>query len=109
MTCTSCRGASQLKFRMTLEEPAETLSIIHGNPNWPVRATVWAAIEAVGGTRGDLVADAVYRITIRYREDIKPTWRLGLGGTNRKFKILKPPQDPDGDRRWLEIVVQETL
>lgn len=101
--------ASDMPFRLTLEAPAETVVAGVGTPAWPVQDTVWGSMRGLGGSADTLVAEGIYAIGIRYRTDIKPTWRFGLVGTNRKFRILKPPQDPDGRRVKIEITVQEGI
>jgi len=93
----------------SLEAPAQVVAGAHGTPDWPVQDIVWASMDAVGGSAEGLIDQAIYRIGMNFRTDVKSTWRLGLMGTKRKFRILNPPQDPDGHRRDLMITVQETL
>lgn len=101
--------AGTLNVPLTLEAPSETVVSQHGTPDWPIQATVWGRMEGLGGTNGGaLVADAAYRFRLRYRSDVKPQWRVGLVGTNRKFPIVAV-QDPDGRRRELVILAQEKI
>lgn len=101
--------AGELRHRVTLEAPAETVTSGEATVPWPVRATVWAAMEGLTGTdRGGLTAEAEYRFKIRYRSDVVPQWRVGLVGTSRKFGMLSVV-DPDGRRRELVIIARELL
>lgn len=101
--------AGVLNTQLTLEAPSETVATQHGTPNWRVQATVWGSMEGLSGTNGGaLIADAAYRFRIRHRSDVKPTWRVGLSGTNRKFPIISV-LDPDGRSRELVIIAREPI
>jgi len=100
-------GAGQRNRLFSLEAPAETSTGGHGTPNWPVQDYAWGSMEGVGGTAETLIDQAVYRVEMLLHPNIKPTWRLGLVGTNRKFRILNPPQDPTGRGRDMVLTVQE--
>lgn len=101
--------AGKLRHRLTLEEPAETVSAGEATVPWPTRAEVWGAMEGLTGTnRGGVTAEVEYRIRIRYRSDITPRWRVGLKGTDRKFGLLSVI-DPEGRKRELVLLARELI
>ena len=86
--------------RLTLQEPNASADAYGQRvPSWQDVATVWASVEDLRGTEGvvagidGMVTD--HRIEIRWRDDVKPTWRLvskngaaiyeirSIGGLNR--------------------------
>jgi SPP1 family predicted phage head-tail adaptor len=98
-------AAGELRHRLTILTPSETGG--DAVVTAPVVATVWGSLEALGGTEGEaLVAQAAYRVRLRYRAGVTPKMRLGLDG--RRFEILSV-QDPDGRRRELVLMVQEVV
>lgn len=99
--------AGSLRHRVTLEAPTETVSSGEASIPWPVQATVWASVEGLTGTnRSGLMAEAEYRIRIRYRSDVSPRWRIGQG--TKKLGIISAI-DPDGRRRELVIMARELI
>ena len=73
-------------------------------------ATVWAkmttlrsdeAIQAMATT-----GTAVHNITIRYRTDVKASWRVKFG--NRYFAIIGPPIDVNFKHEFLELKCKES-
>lgn len=101
--------ASDLDYRVTVELPGQTVTSGNAQPTSPVQDTAWAKMEGIGGTFPGLTMEADYRFTLRYRTDITPRHQLGLSGTSRKFKILRPPQDEDGRRESVVIYAKEIL
>lgn len=101
--------AGNLRHRITLEAPAETVTSGVASVPWPVQATVWADWQGLSGadTTG-LVAETANRFRIRYRSDITPRWRIGLADTPRKFQIVSVV-DPDGRQNEQIIIAQELL
>jgi len=68
----------------------------YGQPveSWATTATVWASIEAVTGLeramtsqQQQVIAEAVYRITIRWRSSVSVKQRLVWTIRNRTFAI----------------------
>ena len=57
-------------------------------------------IHSAHQTQGKLVA----RVWMRYRADIKASWRLVIDGTT--WKIASPPMDKKGKKTQLEMLVQ---
>lgn len=101
--------AGELRERITLEAPGETVTAGEPTIPWTIQATVWAKTEGLSGTDGiGITAEAGYRFTIRHRSDVTPRWRVGLDGTSRKFQIISAV-DSDGRRRELVLVTQELI
>jgi len=91
--------AGAMDQRLVLQEPNATADAYGQRvPAWRDIATVWATVEDLRGTEGviagidGMITD--HRIAIRWRDDIKPTWRLvsesgavyeirSIGGLNR--------------------------
>lgn len=79
----------------------------HGQPNgqWLTMATVWASYKPATGreiANAALVAQAVAPATfrIRWRDDVKATWRIGFDGLD--YDIVSINQI--GRREGLEIL-----
>ena len=73
--------------------------------SWPVIAEPWAEVIGLAG-REAVIEDvlrsvAIYRITIRWRNDILPGDQLSYGSIDLN---IKPPADPDGRREQLVFV-----
>ena len=99
--------AGVLNTQITLEQPSETGG--DAAVTWPVVATVWAEMLALGGAEvSGLEATGDYRLRLRFREDITPRQRIGLVGTARKLQIISI-MDPDGRRRETIITARETV
>ncbi len=58
-------------------------------------------IHSAHQTQGKLVA----RVWMRYRADIKASWRLVIDGTT--WEIASPPMDKKGKKTQLEMLVQQ--
>lgn len=108
--------AGRLDRRVAFQAPSTTRgsdgSIIEG---WTTRVTLWAALEAAGGREvfdsGRIATEVTHRIIVRFRHDIKATWRAVMSdgaspATDRLFRILAV-QNPDDGRRELHIMVKE--
>lgn len=71
---------------------------------WVDVATVWAAIEGLGGREywaaQQTVSHADHRITIRWRPDVTAAMRVVHG--TRAFDVQAVIDD--GRRRWLELL-----
>jgi SPP1 family predicted phage head-tail adaptor len=73
-------------------------------------ATVWAklttlksdeAIQAMSTT-----GTAIHNITIRYRTDVRASWRIKYG--SRYFAIIGPPIDVNFKHEFLELKCKES-
>lgn len=73
------------------------------------RCTVWAKVLPLSGRIEDETPQreniVTYRITIRYRQDIKPDDEIVWRG--RRLKITTPPIDIESRRRWVVIEAKE--
>lgn len=99
----------ELRHRLVLQEEVVAPDEAGGQVrNWQDVATVWAAIEALQGTERleamRVQAQVTHRITLRYRQDIRPGMRILRAG--RPFN-LRTVVDPDGRRRFLNILAEE--
>lgn len=93
--------------RVTLESPSETGG--DSAVTWTTVATVWAEMAGLGGAElSGIEATVDYRLTIWYRNDVNPRWRIGLSGTARKLQIISA-FDPDGRSRELVVTARETV
>lgn len=85
-------NAGRLKKRATLYEPSETTATAYGEmvPTWTAKATVWAEVLPQSGRWFEAAAkqweEHTHRIRIRYRSDVRATWRVHLG--TRVLEIL---------------------
>lgn len=96
-----------LRNRLTLEAPSETAPGGNANIPWTVQAVVWADMVGLSGAnRSGVVAESVWRFTIRWRSDLTVRWRLGMG--DKKYEIVSIV-DPDGLNRELTILGREIL
>lgn len=77
--------------------------------SWVDAATVWArktthrsdeAVQAMATT-----GTAVHNFRIRYRTDVKSSWRIKEG--SKYMAIIGPPIEVER-RRWLDITAKET-
>jgi SPP1 family predicted phage head-tail adaptor len=81
--------------------------------SWAAVATVWAAVEPVGGREmlrnGQVQAENRYRVTIRHRGDVTPRHRLiWLTNANKVLNIEAAPPTVGGANR-LELVCREEV
>lgn len=103
--------SSELDKRLIIERPAASETADdHGGPDavFIEVAEVWARIEGVSGREflaaRQLVAEATHRIAIRYRQDIKPTWRGKWRGSLYDFVHVAPVA---AQREYIEILAVE--
>ena len=75
---------------------------------WADAATVWAAIWPVSATEQikamATVQTITHRIRMRYRANIRSSWRIKHG--SRYYNIVSII-NPNMDRKWLDILVKE--
>ena len=75
---------------------------------WATVATPRAKVEGQDG-REALIAHALegistYRLTIRHRTGLKPSDQVRLDDAGGTLLNIKSISDPDGRRRWLQIL-----
>lgn len=97
-----------LRDRVDLQTPSGTSGEGYVNAAEKVPAN----IRSAGGNEllkfGTLVAVNANVITLRYRSDLKPDWRISEPSKNRSFQIVNYG-DEVGDRRWLTVYATELL
>ena len=77
---------------------------------WANAAVVWAKIytsrseESVQAMASTGIA--IHSVVIRYRTDIRSSWRIQYGNTN--YAIIGPPIDIDRAHKFLDIKCKET-
>lgn len=98
--------AGDLRAELTLQRPS-------GEDNDYVDVeTVWANIQAASGSEslrfGQNLSQAIYAVTIYFREDIQASWRLSnqTVSPTRSMQILSF-SDPDGERDVLRLLCVE--
>lgn len=99
-----------LNKRVTLQYKTRVADGMGGfTETWTDAATVSAAIwptsakEMVQANSTTMVVS--HRIRIRYRRDIKGSWRVKFG--NRYFAIVGGPINPEEKNEWLDLMVKE--
>lgn len=75
------------------------------------RAAVWAKIIPVTARIGEQSEETenkiIYRISIRYREDIEPTDEILWRG--KRLELASPPYDVDSRRMWTIFECRELV
>ena len=76
-----------------------------------IRCMVWAKVLPLVGKIADSTPERIntvtYRITIRYRKDIKPDDEIVWRG--RRFKIITAPIDLESRHIWTIFDVEENI
>jgi SPP1 family predicted phage head-tail adaptor len=103
---------ADLNKRFELQAPTKVSDGRGGSTTtYATAATVWGALwplrgdELIEGMK--LTATITHRIRIRYRTDIKASWRIKLG--NRYFSISAAPINMGEENKYLEIMVKEAI
>ena len=93
--------------RFTLQSPT-TPTTGETTPTFTDVRPIHGQIVATGGSerlRGRQVdATVTHMVTVRFADDIEPTWRLRQG--SRYYNIVAA-YDPDGSNQYLEIQLME--
>lgn len=104
-------AAGRLHHRVTLQSPQIAQSDTDGSlsVSWTTEAKAWASIEPVS-VRDFVAAAAIQsqvtaRITLRYRDDIRPDWRVVHG--NRIYTISGILRDARTGTEYLTLAVTE--
>lgn len=106
------QNLADFKKRITLQSETKTADGMGGFTSaWKDEATVWAkktthrsdeAIQAM-----QITGIAIHNFRIRYREDIKSSWRIKED--DKYMNIVGPPIEIWGiGSRWLDITAKET-
>ncbi len=101
---------SDLNRRIELQAPTR---IPDGGGGFAVTyatiATVWAKISTLRTDEAILAMEstgtAVHNIMIRYRTDVKSSWRIAYAG--KYYNIIGPPIDVNKAHRWLDLKAKE--
>ena len=101
----------KLSHRVVLEEPARVSDGGGGaSITWSPVASLWAAIEPLGGREQarheSLEARLSHRITLRYRAGIRPDMRLRLDARIFTIQAVMNEQEKN---RWLVCLCEEVL
>jgi SPP1 family predicted phage head-tail adaptor len=97
----------QLDQRLTLQSRAAGADVL-GQPSgaWQTVATVWGRARPLRSRElfaaGQVQNVSDVEFTIRYRSDVRATWRLLWRGT--AHDITGEPIDIDGQRQWLQLL-----
>lgn len=105
--------ASRLRERVTLQSRQLTdAGDGQFNESWSDLATVWAAVEPVESrlltvetmAQEQLRSAPMYRITMRYREDVNADMRISYRGRVFNIRSVTSPQER---REFLQILAEE--
>jgi len=101
--------AGELRHRVTFQK-RDVDPATGGLTDWVDYVTVWAKVEDLSGRdyiQTRMLGDAslvTTRITIRWRQDIDPHMQVKVGSRVLDIKAIL---DPDGRRRFLQIMCAE--
>lgn len=100
----------RLDKRVTIQYPVKSHNTTGEDvPTWTDVATVNASFDqalARGYFSTDRTLDEqTVAITIRYRRNFNPEWRLKFG--NRYFEVRGIPVNPNEENRWLILPCRE--
>lgn len=100
-----------LNKRIKLQSQVKAKNAMGGTTiSWKDEVTVWGAIWPISANEavrsGQLSGVITHRIRIRYRSDIKASWR-GLHN-DKYYNITSPPIDLNTDHKILDILCKET-
>lgn len=103
--------AGPLKYRVHFEERAERIDQVgEPVPYWRHVASVWAAVEPVGGTEGvteqQIHAVSTTRFRIRYRPDVHA--KLRIRHKKRYFNIERIVE-PQWNRQEIQLLCSDGL
>lgn len=99
--------AGEYRHLFEIYQPAETGGDAVVTP--VLKGRTWGSLEGLPGTNsGGLVADAGYRITMRFHPEVKPRRFVRDTATGRRFE-LHLPVDPEGRRRELVSFASELV
>ena len=87
--------AGMLRHRITIQRKTVVRDSFGGETvTWADVATVWANIAAIGGREyfaaGQTLAESTFTVTMRYRSDVVPVWRLVHGVKTFDIQVVIP-------------------
>lgn len=109
MTAFQGTRPGDMRHRLLLEQPVFSSDGGGGTArSWQAAASLWGAITPLSPARG-IEAEQPggrinYRVTCRFRTDIKPGQRFR---TTQQTLEIDAVVDPDGRRRWIECRCRE--
>lgn len=103
------RSIGDLRHRLVLEEPQRVDDGAGGaDTSWVAVDTIWAGVMTSRGSEGvrsGRVSGSVsHEVTIRYRDDVKPSMRFVLGSQVFDIVAVLYPTD---QKRWLKCLCVE--
>ncbi|MEP0070018.1 phage head closure protein [Pyruvatibacter sp.] len=109
MTSSQVTRPGDMCHRLILEQPVFVSDGGGGTArSWQLAATLWGAITPLSPARGVEAEQPGgrinYRVTCRFRSDIKPGQRFR---TTQQTLEIYAVVDPDGCRRWIECRCRE--
>lgn len=101
----------ELNRRVEIQAPLKTPDGMGGfTITWRTIDTVWAAIKPLRGQElleaMQTNANASLKLVMRYRQNVRMSWRGKCGNRIFNFKSIVNPED---DKKTLEIVVTEQI
>ena len=101
---------TDLNRRIELQAPSRIPTTGGGfTTSYVTMATVWAKISTLRTDEAILAMQstgtALHNIVIRYRMDVKSSWRIKYG--NKYFSIIGPPIDVNKAHRFLDLKAKE--
>lgn len=99
--------AGQLDQRLTLQRRASGVDVLgQASGAWQDVATVWGKARPLRSRElfaaGQMQDVSDVEFTIRFRDDVRATWRVLWRGT--PHDITGAPIDIDGQRQWLQLL-----
>ncbi len=97
----------QLDQRLTLQSRSGGVDAL-GQPSgaWSTVAVVWGRARPLRSRElfaaGQIQNESDIEFTLRYRSDVRHTWRVLWRGT--PHDITGEPIDIDGQRQWLQLI-----
>lgn len=101
----------ELNRRLEIQAPKKVSDGLGGfTTTWSTIDTVWAAIKPLRGTEQIYAMQTTSgvngRIVIRYRQNLRMSWRGKLGSRIFNFKSLVQTDD---DKKFIEIIYAEQI
>ncbi len=102
---------SGLTTRISLQAPTKVPDGAGGFVvTWVTIANEWAKKTTLRSDEAivamQTTGTAIHNFVIRYRTDVKSSWRIKEG--NKYYNIIGPPIDIDARKEWLDIKAKET-
>lgn len=106
-TSTARITAGQLDQRLTLQSRAGGVDALgQASGAWQDVATVWGKARPLRSRElfaaGQMQDVSDVEFTVRFRDDVRATWRVLWRGT--PHDITGAPIDIDGQRQWLQLL-----